>query len=146
MTRFDDAVGVLCWLLLGGTAPTAHLMAVFGVSRGAWFAVPQWDGQAQEKGHPKGRPNFNKHTGGIPFAQVKQLMRFRTGAHDLWVKTGRWLKPRLSRSLRVCQKCMWGSTVEDEYHVLFEWPAYHCIRLKYENALFSIYGGVSRGC
>ena len=48
------------------------------------------------------------------------------------------------RSLRVCQKCTWGSTVEDEYHVLFECPVYHRIRLKYENALFSKFGGVSR--
>ena len=39
-----------------------------------WFAVPQGDGQAQEKGYPKGMPNYIKHTGGIPFAQVKQLM------------------------------------------------------------------------
>ena len=83
--------------------------------------------------------------GGIPFAQVKQLMRFRTGAHHFRVETGRWLKPRLPRSLRVCQKCTWGSTaVEDEYHVLFECPAYHRIRLKYETALFSKFGGVSR--
>ena len=104
----------------------------------------QGDGQAQEKGYPKGMPNYIKHTGGIPFAHVKQLMRFRTGAHHLWVETGRWLKPRLPRSLRVCQKCTWGSTVEDEYHVLFECPAYHRIRLKYETALFSKFGGVSR--
>ena len=31
-------------------------------------------GEAQEKGYPKGMPNYIKHTGGIPFAQVKQLM------------------------------------------------------------------------
>ena len=48
------------------------------------------------------------------------------------------LEPRLPRSLRVCQKCTWGSTVEDEYHVLFECPASHRIRLKYENGLVSI--------
>ena len=34
--------------------------------------------------------------------------------------------------------------MEDEYHVLFECPTYHHIRLKYEEALFSNLGGVSR--
>ena len=34
--------------------------------------------------------------------------------------------------------------MEDEYHVLFECPTYHQIRLKYEEALFSNFGGVSR--
>ena len=34
--------------------------------------------------------------------------------------------------------------MEDEYHVLFECPTYHHIRLKYEEALFSNFGGVSR--
>ena len=37
-----------------------------------------------------------------------------------------------------------GSVMEDEYHVLFECPTYHHIRLKYEEALFSNFGGVSR--
>ena len=34
--------------------------------------------------------------------------------------------------------------VEDEYQELFECPAYHRIRSKYEGALFSKFGGVSR--
>ena len=34
--------------------------------------------------------------------------------------------------------------MEDEYHVLFECPTYHHIRLKYEEALFTNFGGVSR--
>jgi hypothetical protein len=37
-----------------------------------------------------------------------------------------------------------GTTVEDEFHVFFECPVYHHIRLKYENALFTDFGGVSR--
>jgi hypothetical protein len=36
---------------------------------------------------------------------------------------------------RVCQTCTWGTTVEDELHVLFECPTYHHIRLKYEQVL-----------
>ena len=38
----------------------------------------------------------------------------------------------------------WGSTVVDEYDLLFECPAYDRIRFKYEDALFSKVGGVPR--
>ena len=141
---WEKFIAIEPWEGLGSDPRTADTSVVRLATYNGWFVVPQGDGQAQEKGYPKGMPNYIKHTGGIPFAQVKQLMRFRTGAHHLRVETGRWLKPRLPRSLRVCQKCTWGSTVEDEYHVLFECPAYHRIRLKYETALFSKFGGVSR--
>jgi hypothetical protein len=112
----------------------------------SWFAVPEGASATQEKGYPPCMPNYIKHTGGIPFAQVKQLMRFRTGAHHLRVETERWVKhpARLPRSERVCQKCTLGSTMEDEYHVLFECPKYHHIREKYAEALFSSFGGLSQ--
>jgi hypothetical protein len=71
-------------------------------------------------------------------------MKLRTGAHHLRIETGRWLNPRLPRSQRVCQKCTWGTTVEDELHVLFECPTYHHIKLKYEHTLFAAFGGVSQ--
>jgi hypothetical protein len=110
-----------------------------------WFAVPKEDKQGQEKGYPPGMPNYIKHTGGIPFSHVKQLMRLRTGAHHLRVETERWKKPRLPRSERICEKCTWGTMMEDEFHLLFECPTYHHIRLKYESALFTEFsGGVSR--
>ena len=97
-----------------------------------WFAVPQQIEGQKEKGYPEGMPGYIKHTSDIPFAQVIQLMRLRTGAHHLRVETERWKKPRLPRSQRVCEKCTWGGTVEDEFHLLFECPRYHHIRLKYE--------------
>ena len=125
------------------TAPTARIRLV---TYNNWFAVPHGTGGTQEKGYPPGMPNYIKHSGGIPFSQIKQLIRFRTGAHHLRVETERWVPApaRLPRSERVCQKCTLGSVMEDEYHVLFECPTYHHIRLKYEEALFSNFGGVSR--
>ena len=125
------------------TAPTARIRLV---TYNNWFAVPHGTGGTQEKGYPPGMPNYIKHSGGIPFSQVKQLIRFRTGAHYLRVETERWVPvpARLPRSERVCQKCTLGSVMEDEYHVLFECPTYHHIRLKHEEALFSNFGGVSR--
>jgi hypothetical protein len=134
------------WEGLESDPRTAATERIRLVTYNSWFAVPEGTGVRQEKGYPQGMPNYIKHTGGIPFAQVKQLMRFRTGAHHLRVETERWLKPpaRLPRSERVCQKCTLGSKMEDEYHVLFECPTYHHIRKKYEDALFLNFGGVSR--
>ena len=77
------------WEGLGSDLRTADTSVVRLATYNGWFAEPQGGGQAQEKGYPKGMPNYIKHTGGIPFAQVKQLMRFRTGAHHLRVETGR---------------------------------------------------------
>jgi hypothetical protein len=108
-----------------------------------WFAVPQQIEGQKEKGYPEGMPGYIKHTSDIPFAQVIQLMRLRTGAHHLRVETERWKKPRLPRSQRVCEKCTWGGTVEDEFHLLFECPRYHHIRLKYERDLFADFWGAT---
>ena len=103
----------------------------------SWFAVPADAETEQDKDYPKGMPQYIRHTGGIPFEQVKQLMRLRTGAHYLRVETGRWQQPRVPRAERVCQKCTWGTMVEDEFHMLFECPRYHHIRAKYEPSLFA---------
>ena len=86
------------------TAPTARIRLV---TYNNWFAVPHGTGGTQEKGYPPGMPNYIKHSGGIPFSQIKQLIRFRTGAHHLRVETERWVPApaRLPRSERVCQKC-----------------------------------------
>jgi hypothetical protein len=40
-------------------------------------------------GYPQGMPRYIRHTSGIPFAYVKQLWRFRTGAHHLAIEMGR---------------------------------------------------------
>jgi len=108
------------------------------------FAVPKEDRPLQEKGYPPGMPEYIKHTDGIPFAHVKQLMHLCTGAHHLRVETERWKKPRLPWSERVCEKCTLGTMVEDEFHLLFECPTYHHIRLKYDSDLFPNSGVVSR--
>ena len=63
-------------------------------------------------------PRYIRHTSGIPFTYVKQLMRFRTGAHHLAIETGRWARPKLPRQHRVCSKCS-CTVVEDEVHFLF---------------------------
>lgn len=105
-----------------------------------WFltgAIPQ---EEVDAGYPQGMPRYVRHTAGIPFAYVKQLMRFRTGAHHLAIETGRWSRPVVPRQQRTCSKCT-QTVVEDELHFLFECPAYESIRRKYEDTLFSKFGG-----
>lgn len=123
------------------TAPSAKVRMV---TYNSWFAVPLDAEIEEDSDYPQGMPQYIRRTGGIPFEQVKQLMRLRTGAHYLRVETGRWQQPRLPRGERVCQKCTWGTMVEDEFHMLFECPRYHRIRAKYEQSLFAKFGGVAQ--
>ena len=89
----------------------------------SWFMTGDIPQEELEAGYPQGMPRYIRHTSGIPFTYVKQLMRFRTGAHHLAIETGRWARPKLPRQHRVCSKCS-CTVVEDEVHFLFECPAY----------------------
>ena len=51
--------------------------------------IPQ---EELEAGYPQGMPRYIRHTSGIPFTYVKQLMRFRTGAHHLAIETEQGIK------------------------------------------------------
>jgi hypothetical protein len=63
------------------------------------------------------------------------LTKLRISAHSLRIQTGRYGKDRLERNLRVCQMCN-GNEIEDEFHFVFNCPAYHSIRLKYIKTFF----------
>ena len=103
-----------------------------------WFATPKGPA-SQEQGFPEGMPRYIRHTAGIPFQHVKDLMRLRTGAHHLAIEVGRWSRPRVPRDERLCTKCS-QSVVEDEFHVLFECPSYSPIRTKFQRTLFARFG------
>lgn len=109
---------------------------------GCWFATDEVPEEDLDRGFPPGMPRYVRHTGGIPFNHVKQLIRFRTGAHYLAIETGRWSNPPTPRSGRSCTKCTRG-VVEDELHFLFECTAYSDIRQKYEGTLFQKFGGLN---
>ena len=106
----------------------------------SWFMTGDIPQEELEAGYPQGMPRYIRHTSGIPFTYVKQLMRFRTGAQHLAIETGRWARPKLPRQHRVCSKCS-CTVVEDEVHFLFECPAYVRIREKYNTVLFAQFGG-----
>jgi hypothetical protein len=79
------------WEGLAVNPRTADTTTVRLAMYNSWFAVGKGE---QEKGYPECMPAYVKHTGGIPFDQVKHSMGLRTGAHHLWIETGRWLNPR----------------------------------------------------
>ena len=132
------------WEDLHSNPRTAPSEKVRMVTYNSWFAVPLDTEVEKNSSCPHDIPHYIRRTGGIPFEQVKQLMQLRTGAHHLRVETGRWQQPRLPRSERVCQKCTWGTMVEDEYHLLFECPRYHHIRAQYDRTLFAHFGGATQ--
>jgi hypothetical protein len=66
--------------------------------------------------------------GGLKRSHLLALLRFRLGAHDLRVVSGKWERHNgLPRSLRLCERCS-QHCVEDEYHMVFDCDAYESIR------------------
>jgi len=55
--------------------------------------------------------------------------------HHLAIETGRWQRPTVPRDEHVCLRCT-HHAVEDESHVLYEYPAYQQIRTKCGSKLF----------
>lgn len=114
-----------------------------------WFALPiptqlfRWDTMEGCPRMPVNMPAYVKCSRHVPFEQLKQLMRLRTGAHHLAIETGRW--QRKPRGERLCVKCTAG-VVEDEMHVLFECPAYQHVRSRYALSLFQLLGGLDVTC
>ena len=111
----------------------------------SWFAVndrvdePEVDDRGIQ--FPVGMPKYVRHTAGIPYEWVVQLMRFRTGGHHLAVECGRWTNPPTPRLQRLCMFCP-QQVVEDEMHVLFDCTAYDAIRQRYAQDLFQELGGI----
>ena len=110
-----------------------------------WFA-PQAMSDIAEPERYSICPTFVARTAGIPTTHVAALLRFRLGAHDLPVATGRWTRVQhtgmpLARSQRLCQHCQ-AETVGDEYHMVFECSHYAMIRSRFSQ-LFQQFGGHS---
>jgi hypothetical protein len=75
-------------------------------------------------------PPFVHKTAGLCMDHEYSLLRFRLGAHDLRVATGRWGQARASRGARLCDRCDLG-LVEDEFHMVFECPFYAPVRERF---------------
>jgi hypothetical protein len=105
----------------------------------SWFAVPIKSTTRTYRMRYWDLPRYILHTVGINTTQLSQLMKFRLGIHHLHIETGRRTRPKTPRNERLCSRCTWN-VIEDEYHFIFQCPAYQHIRGRYES-LFLCIGG-----
>ena len=78
-------------------------------SYSSWFTLEEEVPMEElERGYPQGMARYIRHTGGIPYNHVQQLIRLRTGAHHLAIETGRWRRPSVPREDRLCTRCTSG--------------------------------------
>jgi hypothetical protein len=89
-----------------------------------WFASePFHDLQPEQAASWNDNSSFHC-VGGLRRPHLISLIRFRLGAHDLRVVSGRWENRNgVPRSQHLCERCS-QHCVEDEYHMLFECDAY----------------------
>jgi len=93
-----------------------------------WFMTPG----------KKSLPDYVIHSTCIQPCKLQRLIRFRCGAHALRIQSARYDPNHQDgeRSSRHCMLCSMHS-IEDEYHMIFECPVYHCVRQRYAQ-LFSV--------
>jgi len=56
------------------------------------------------------------------------LAKFRLGSHSFMIERGRWQRPKLNYSSRICVSC---NSVEDEFHIVLECSRFVLLRNKY---------------
>lgn len=117
------------WQGLPVNPRTAERGSVIACTYARWFAVPA--------GAEATVPGYVASTAGMPAQCVRSLAAFRLGAHDLEVATGRWHGQE--RGERLCRLCQSG--VGDEFHMVFECPAYAAVR-QCHAVLFEPCGGL----
>ena len=94
--------------------------------------------------HPNSWCSSFHLTAGVCRPHLLNLLRFRLGAHDLRVASGKWERGgSLHRSDRLCERCTQGC-VEDEFHLVFECDAYCSVRDKFPH-LFRCRSGEASG-
>ena len=64
----------------------------------------------------------------LPFVQKMFLAKLRLSALPLRIETGRYERPRLEASARLCLSCNDGLSVENEEHLIFECEKYASLR------------------
>jgi hypothetical protein len=117
------------WHDLPANPRTAGSESVLYSTYDSWFASTSFNDLDMTK--PQSWcPAYVHATAGLNKAHLASLMRFRLGAHDLRVATGRWERVdgrELPRQQRLCSACTAGQ-VEDEFHMVFECDAYDVVR------------------
>ena len=102
------------------TLPTADGKGRMSLTYHTWFKLPQ----GEAPGWLKQPPGMSK--------QAKQLLRFRIGAHNLGVNTGR--RQRVDWQSRTCNRCSPDQVahlacgVDDEHHMIFDCTHFQGLR------------------
>ena len=143
MSAFDDWF-LRGWLELPLDPRSASSHQVLYSVYDRWFAQQSMQDLQGDDRYSICPPHV-QHTAGINAAHVASLLRFRLGAHDLPVATGRWVvdpstRQRVARQNRSCQHCSSGS-VGDEFHMVFECDFYAPVRSQFAG-LFERFGGL----
>ena len=114
-------------LVAAGDAPrAAESGQVMYCTYENWFASSPFT--SLDRSRPAEWCSSFHREGSICKTHLFSLLRFRLGVHGLRVDSGRW--DRLPRSQRMCERCT-DEMVEDEFHLVFECPAYDCVREKF---------------
>jgi hypothetical protein len=107
-----------------------------------WFASTPF-GELQAEPAAAWSSQFHA-LGGISKSHLLSMLRFRLGAHDLRVMSGRWEgRTGVPRPQRLCERCS-QQTVEDEFHMVFECDAYECVRERYPTLFLDDFTPVGR--
>lgn len=132
-SRAFDAFMNACWLQLPAAPRAAGSGQVMCCTYENWFADAPFE--ELDRDRPESWCSGFHRTAGMPRQHLQSLLRFRLGAHGLGVATGRW--GGVDRAQRCCQ---WCGRVDDEFHLVFECPAFSNIREDFAD-LFASYGG-----
>ena len=132
-SRAFDAFMCGCWSQLPTNPRDAPSHQVTCCTYEQWFAGTPFAQMDRE--HPESWCAAFHRLADIPTTHLLSLLRFRLGAHCLAVATGRWTG--LARGDRVCH---WCGNVDDEFHLVFECPAFGEVRRDFAD-LFVTFGG-----
>lgn len=122
-----------CWSQLPADPRLASSQKILCSTYENWFAAAPF--AELDRGRPASWCSEFHRMGGLSWAHVCSLLRFRLSAHNLRIATGRF--QGLTRSDRICQ---WCGQVDDEFHLVFECPTVQEVRVRFAD-LFVDFGG-----
>ena len=63
--------------------------------------------------------------------------RFRLSSHRFLIERGRWMKPNIEFSNRICTLCN-DKDIRDEYHMVLKCVHFHTLRIQFINKYYYV--------